>query len=251
MTCLEVRDRLAEHTLGVLAPSEARDVKRHLNWCGGCRKESDDLREGVASVALALPLSEPAPLLEARVVEQIQTAAGKRSPAPRRRGIQAFAAATMAAVLVALVAVGWAVAERSQAQDVKGQLNEKIESLEKFFGTSGSFEATLLPTKAVQGSNAVPDQDEGRALIYSAPRASDFILVDVFVAQSNATPYTFRLVDQNGKTISGGELRLARNGELIFFESSGLDLSKGYAISVMDRTGQIILTGTVHPASGS
>ena len=63
MTCAEVRESLSEFSLGLLPGDDRREVERHLEWCAGCRRESAELAEGVASVALSLPVAEPpAPL---------------------------------------------------------------------------------------------------------------------------------------------------------------------------------------------
>ncbi len=109
MTCLEVRDRLAEHALGVLRPEESRDVDRLLEWCAGCRKESEELQEGLVSVAMSLPAAEPPSSLEERVVGRVTSAAGTRKMGRRRRRIspRSLVAASLMAVLLAVGAVGW------------------------------------------------------------------------------------------------------------------------------------------------
>src|SRR5436190_20219424 len=59
VTCLEVRERLTEYALGLLTKVDASEVERHLEWCAGCRKESAELEEGAARMALALPVIDP------------------------------------------------------------------------------------------------------------------------------------------------------------------------------------------------
>jgi anti-sigma-K factor RskA len=119
VTCLEVRDRLAEFALGVLPRADAADVERHLEWCTGCRREAGDLQSGLALVAESLPPEEPPASLETRVVNRVVTTSRPSSRGRRgraRRSVLALAAALMAALIVAVGAVGWAVAERGRIQ---------------------------------------------------------------------------------------------------------------------------------------
>src|SRR5438876_11959284 len=103
MTCAEVRESLSEFSLGLLPGDDLREVERHLEWCAGCRRESAELAEGVASVALSLPVAEPPGSLEERVVAEVMTAAG-RGRSPRRRGARVLAVAALAAAIMALSA---------------------------------------------------------------------------------------------------------------------------------------------------
>ena len=83
MTCLEVRELLPEHAIGVLGEPERERIQRHLQWCAGCRKEAGDLEQAASTLAFALA---PAPVPEGlgeRVVAGIRRAAG--APGTRRR----------------------------------------------------------------------------------------------------------------------------------------------------------------------
>ncbi|MBA3690563.1 MAG: zf-HC2 domain-containing protein, partial [Actinobacteria bacterium] len=68
MTCLEVRDRLVERSLGALPVEDVREVDRHVAWCAGCRKEAAELDRAAATFALTLAPQMPPPELEERVV---------------------------------------------------------------------------------------------------------------------------------------------------------------------------------------
>src|SRR6185503_11039295 len=100
MTCMEVRERLTEHAVGVLSKPDAREVERHLEWCAGCRKEASELFDGAASMAFALPMSNPPSSLEGRIVERFRMSTGK-APAPPRGRLWVLAAATLTAALLA------------------------------------------------------------------------------------------------------------------------------------------------------
>src|SRR5207253_8439827 len=126
MTCVDVRDRLTDHALGLLPVDESTDVERHLDWCAGCRKEASELQEAVATDGFSLPEAAPPRGLEERIVGRLVDGSGPRSGGRDHRlggrGIRSLVAATLAAILVAMGAVGWAFAERHTAQTTEGNL---------------------------------------------------------------------------------------------------------------------------------
>lgn len=244
MTCLQVRERLPEHAIGLLNRVEARDVDRHLEWCAGCRKEALELQEGATALALALPSDEPPAGLEERIVGRLTSAAGTR-PAPSRRGVRVLAAATLAAVLIALGSVGWAIAERRRVQDIRATIAQQIDQIQlltEFTATLGSnpFEAELFPILEARGS--------GRVVIFGSRNSDDFILAAVHVAEPVSDRYTIQLTDHSGRVLSGGELARTNNGILMFYEYSGKNLAGGASITVSDGSGRPVLNGTVRPS---
>lgn len=248
MTCLEVRERLTEHSLGLLSDEDAREVERHLEWCPGCRKEWAELRDGLGTMALALVPAEPPASLEDRVVEKVSQAAGRRRTMTRH-GIRALAAATLAALMVALGAVGWVLAQRQTVQDARRLAADQLKKIHQLQLTlqglgANPFEAVLQATPAAEGFS-------GRAVIYSTPDFDDLIIVDVVAPEASLGPFTVQYVDRSGRTISGGHLTRTTNGDYIYWETSGLNLSKGSAIFVFDRFGRNVLTGTVHRTAGA
>ena len=98
------RDRCADSS-SHSQPPFARRVERHLEWCDGCRKEVAELQEGLSSIPLSLATVEPPRLLEERVVARLLTASGRWKTASRQE-VRALVAATLAAVLVAVGALG-------------------------------------------------------------------------------------------------------------------------------------------------
>lgn len=242
MTCVDIRDKLAELSMGVLGPSEARQVARHLEWCPGCRKELEELREGMVAFGMAQSAAQPPPALEERVVQRLQTAAGRVSPSTRR-GFKALAVATVVAMVLAASALAWAVAERHTATSQHSAADRYVRQLTQAIRSSGTFQAELLPTgTALSGK---PGPNDGRAVIYSAHNAGDFVLVDVFLGGSDTGPYTFKLLDKSGGLVSGGPLARTNVDEWVFFESTQRDLSGSASAQVIDGLGRIVLIGPV------
>lgn len=257
MTCVEVRDRLTEHALGALGPEESSAVERHLEWCAGCRKESEELMEGQAAVAMSLQPVSPPSSLEQQVVSAVTDAAGTRAPSaasPSHRAsghhlIRNLAVAALAAALLAVFSLGWAVAERQHAQDVEratatrvSTLNERIARVVKGVG-GWPYQARLLATAGSQGF--------GTAIIVAAPNKDDFIFVDVFPPAPDTGPYTVRLENKDGKILSTGELKPTKSGDLVYLEFTGLDLSQGAHLLVLNRSQAMVMTGEVHPYTGT
>lgn len=245
MTCLEVRDRLTEHSLGLLSRVDASDVERHLRWCAGCRKESSELQEGASMMGLSLPSIEPPPSLESRVVERITAVAGTNR-VPSRRRVRLLTAATLTAALIAVSAVGWAIAEREQVQHIRQEVIAQIKNVEDLQRVLESLEANPLEAKLFPILDAT---GSGRVLIYSSPDASDFILASVSVVEPAGDQLVIALTDRAGRVISGGVLTRNNNGVLIFYEESGKNLSRGTSVTVMDGSGRPVLSGVVQPSA--
>jgi hypothetical protein len=248
MSCIDVRDRLAEHALGVLPPEEAATVERHLEWCAGCRKEFGELQEGMATVAVALANGAPPPALEHRVVNRIATASGRRTPTSRR-GLRMLVAATLGLALFALGALGWGFAERSRIETLQQTVAEKRTTLEAFakdlreFRSRGRLvEAKLFPMPGFQGA--------GTAIVFASARQDDFVLVEIVPPQPGTGPYTVRLSDRSGKLVSSGKLKRTNNGTLVLFQYFGENLSPTGSVSILDAHHKVVLAGAMKLYSG-
>jgi putative zinc finger protein len=248
MSCLDVRDRLAEHALGVLPPEEAATVGRHLEWCAGCRKEFGELQEGMATVAVALANGAPPPALEHRVVDRIATVSGRRTPGSHRR-FRMLVAATLGLALFAAGALGWGFAERSRIetlQDTVSGSRSKIEAfakVEKELQSRGRLlEAKLFPMPGFQGG--------GTAIVFSSARLDDFVLVEIVPPQPGTGPYTVRLSDQSGRLVPSGKLKRTTNGTLLLFQYFGVNLSPTGSVSILDAHHKVVLAGAMKLYSG-
>lgn len=251
MTCMEVRERLTEHAVGVLSKPDAREVERHLEWCAGCRKEASELFEGAASMAFALPVAAPPSSLEGRIVERFRMSTGK-APAPPRGRLWVLAAATLTAALLAAGSLGWAVAQRSEVQtreqlliEARKHNKDLVSLLNAFQGSGRTFTAILTAPPGAQGF--------GQAILFSAPK-DGFVLVDIPVLPASSGPFVLQLVGSG--VIDAGQL----NGDgrvvaLRWFTEDNLgsdirNLGRVKTVSVIDQsTGAVVLSGSVQPYS--
>jgi hypothetical protein len=243
MTCLQVREQLAEYALGTLSPEAARVVERHLEWCEGCRKEVAELQEGLIPLALSLAPAEPPRALEERVVTRIMTATG-RWRATSRRGVRALVAATLAAVLVAFGALGWAVAERQKVFDVRNQAADQLAEAKAFAAVLQSAGAT--PSFANLRTTSQDSQASGTVLVYSGREVANFVLAQLLLPADKGSSYSFELTDRSGQVLSGGNLTKTNNANTwLFLDRTGRNLSHGVNVLVLDSSGSAVLTGVL------
>jgi hypothetical protein len=247
MKCLDVREQLTDFVMGTLGPEEARRVDRHLEWCEGCRKEVAELQEGLAPISLSLDPVEPPRQLEERVVARLMAAAG-RWKVTSRQGARALVASTLAAILVALGALGWAVAERQHVVGVKQHAADQLNQAKAFahflesVGATPYF-STLRPTS--QSSEV-----SGSVVVYSAQSVKDFVLAQLVLPGGADESYSFELTDRRGAVLSGGKLTKTNNPNAwLFLDQTGRNLSRGVNVLVLDSSGSAVLTGVLEAAA--
>jgi hypothetical protein len=251
VTCLSVRERLAEHSLGVLPPAEHQLVDRHLEWCAACRKEASQLQRAAATLAYSVAPVEPRPGLEERVVETVRGAAGRRrTGAPRRSRI---AAAGVLAAMLALSGLGWGAVmagrvERAeeQARDARQEQQDAFRKFEQEFRDLPGLDpeaivevSTLLSPRLQQG--------RGDALVLLSPSGDDlaFVLVNGLTeVRAGQLPLRVRLVGDDSGPLVVGEIRtLDPGGGGGVFGTFSEDLKEVSAIVIRDARGQVLLNG--------
>jgi putative zinc finger protein len=246
VTCLEVRERLTEYALGLLTKVDASEVERHLEWCAGCRKESGELEEGAARMALALPVVDPRTSLEMQVVDRVRSAAGRVPAGVRHRGGRLVAVA-LAAALLAVGATGWAIAERFRAQDLQSQIKSADVQLHNLAELVANFKVSSGKTTIAHLTPAIGSRGSGTAVIFSAPRVKDQIVISVLIPGGKG-PYVVQLVD-NRSAIKVGRLELGHRveGDWFMWVEVNHDLSRVVTITVLDSESRTVLTGRVQP----
>lgn len=254
MTCVEVRELLAEFAVGVLAEPDRVAVERHLQWCAGCRKEASELGSAAATVAYALPQAPVPKGLADRVVGRIRHAAG--APGSARR-LRTSAAAAIAA-LVAVSALGWGAvmagraerfadraveAEQAQAQAL-ANFQKLIVGLipDQEIPTQETFLTQLTPQRGGSGG--------GWALELVSDTRLDFVIVTVNGLEpldTQALPYRVTLANDAGRIIRVGKItELDADGVAdLIRQFDDQDLTGFTDVQVTDARGDVALSGTV------
>jgi hypothetical protein len=261
VTCAEVREHLSEHALGLLGSEDVREVERHLQWCAGCRKESAELLEGVASLALSIPPVDPPLTLEDEVVDRVGAASGTHRRRGRR-GFRVLAAMALAAAVFAGSAVGWGVRQRNQAELARSRLVEiqqqSADTRDLILQLQKQFNGVAAQGKLYQADLFPVSRRElgGTALMFVSAGGQDFILVDVVAPlDARSAPFSANLVSSTGRRLEVGTLARTNNGDYVLFRldlpkdltrPDAVELSQVTALEIIDRLGLPLASGTVH-----
>jgi hypothetical protein len=255
MTCLEVRDRLVERSLGALPLEDEREVDRHVAWCAGCRKEAAELDRAAATFALTLAPEVPSAELEERVVGAVLAAAdapGARRPPRRGRS----AAASVIAAVIAVSALGWGTAMAGRAERFRESARraqvDQLAAISSFKEVIGEAAAADPANRVFLGTLAPPAGrvGGGSALTLVSPSITDFVMVTVAGLPSNADrmPYEVWIVsDVTGQRLRVGDpiKRVEADGSAEPRVQNARDLSDFRTVEVTDATGAVVLRGSV------
>ncbi|MGZ4132000.1 MAG: anti-sigma factor family protein [Actinomycetota bacterium] len=253
MNCLEVRDALAEHALGVAGP-RAGEVERHLAWCAACRKEERDLEQAAATLVFALAPAEPDPSLEDRVVETVRAQAALGGVALRSgRRLRRTTAVLLAAAL-ALAGLGWGAVMAGKARQTQNQAaqdaaqsNDALAQLEKVISDAMFADAN---TQALLGvlHPASGLQAGGSALAILSPSVDDRVLVIVsgLPDRTSALPYRVRVTDSRGHGVPIGKIwTVDSDGGASIGRLVSRDLRGFVHVQVLDARGRVVLSGAL------
>jgi hypothetical protein len=252
VNCLTVRERLAEHALGVL-PDGDSSVDRHLEWCAACRKEAGELQRAAATLAYSVAPVEPAAELEERVVAAVRDAAGRRrAAAPRRSRV---AAAGVLAAMLALSGLGWGAVMAGRAERAQEQAATALEKQQEAFRR---FEKLLTqlpgvdPEAIAEVSTLLSPRlrgGRGDALVLLSPSGDDlaFVLVNGLTEmRANQLPLEVRLVGNGSRQLLVGHIRtLNSGGEGGVYRTFVEDLRGFGAVVIRDARGKVLLNGTL------
>jgi hypothetical protein len=253
VNCLSVRERLTEHSLGVLPPADRTAVDRHLEWCAACRKEASELQRAAATLAYSVAPAELPAALEARVVGSVREAAGRRrAAAPRRSRI---AAAGVLAAMLALSGLGWGAVMAGRAERAEEQAADARERQAEAFRTFEEEVLTQLPgvdpEAIVEVSTLLSPRlrpGRGDALVLLSPSGDDLVFVlvnDLRDVQPGQLPLEVRLVGDSGQRAVGEIRTLDPGGGGGVFATFADDLTEVSAVTVRDARGRVLLNGTL------
>jgi hypothetical protein len=254
VTCLEVRDRLVERSLGALHLEDVARVDRHLGWCAACRREAEDLDRAAATFALTLAPTSPPDELEDLVVTAVHREAN--APPERRTHRSRSAAAAVVAAAVAVSALGWGAAMAGRAErfsDAFVQANQRnddmLRRLESRLGSqvfqeegNRAFLGSLVPTAGRIGG--------GSAITWISPTITDFTIVTVAglpPGDQAALPYRVWIVNEStGQRLQVGEpiRHLDADGGAMRVKNA-LDLDGFRNFAVTDAAGEVVLRGAL------
>ena len=248
MNCLSVRERLAEYALDTLELPLASDVERHLEGCAGCRKESEELRDGAAVLAFDLPTVAPPTALGARVIGRVVRARGIRPHRRSRRAWRVAGAAGLAAAIFAAAALASAVHTRDmQLQELKANAARKNKQIDALTGLIDHLRREQALNGTVYGAEFVPvahGSGSGAAVVVVRRNAGDWLFLQANIASSQG-PFRALLVE-GGKTYAAGALSKTADGGYAFTHGIrylDADLSAASAIVIVDAAGRTILVG--------
>lgn len=256
MNCVDVRERLAEHTVAALSARDSASVERHLAWCAACRKEAGELQRASATLAFALG-PEPVPAgLEDRVVEAVQGAVARRDrrpqASPRRSRLVLVAALT---AVLAVLGTGWgAVMAGRAARSDDLALREKIRkdsAVERFQEMLSQIEFGDNEGEVLIGTldPVTPGAGAGNAFTMVSPSTLDLAVVmiqNLPDASRELLPMTVRLNDGDEMLMVG---RIEKNdlddggaGTVMaeFHDLSGYD-----TVIVRDSLGRVVMRGAM------
>jgi hypothetical protein len=254
--CVAVRDRLTEHALSALPGEEQAFVARHLDWCAACRKEAAELEHAVGAIGFAAAQADPPVQLEDRLVRRVQALSGARGP--WRGRLRVLSVATAAAVLVAVLGVGWGAAMFAKQQTDKQKtitaetrvkaLTDRLEDvLSRFLGHRGG----TGPQEQVVESQLAPygrGTGGAGAILLLSPTREDWALIAVGAVPRKGVPYHVTLQDRYGAVLSVGTVRkLDNQGSGFVWREFGTNLRRFVYVLVRDSSGRIVLTGTIEP----
>ena len=252
MTCLEVRELLPEHAIGVLGEPERERIQRHLQWCAGCRKEAGDLEQAASKLAFALA---PAPVPEGlgeRVVADIRRAAG--APGTRRRS--ARTAASLVAATVAFASLGWGAVMAGRADRFADRAERAERAQEAAIEQFQTVLSQVIPSDSVSSSDTHLGQlrpvaagtGGGFALQLVSPEILDFVMVIVNgLDDPDRLPLRVWLVNDKGRELRGGRIDEldANGGAEVYHQFQTRGLGGFSTVNVVDSTGEVVLTGTI------
>jgi predicted anti-sigma-YlaC factor YlaD len=257
VNCPAVRDQLTERALGTVPAAEGQAIDRHLAWCAACRKEAGELDRAAATLVFALAPAKPPAELENEVVESVQAVSAKRQPHGTRRGRLAVALAI--AGMVAVSGLGWGAMMAGRASRFEEKANSATKRTadvaRKFADFLNSQEFNDPGNRVFLGtlSSDTRRAAGGSALTLASPSTADIaiVMVNGFRPSDAKARLPFRvfLTSEHGarRLFVGRIAQLDSGGGSIVSKQFELDLSRFTGIEVLDKSGGVVLHGSVSP----
>jgi hypothetical protein len=252
VSCLHVRELLAEHALGVLDRRDAAQVERHLEWCAACRKEAGEHERAAATIGYSVAPAEPPAGLEARIARSVRTAAGRRSAAPRRSRV---AAAAVLAAILAFSGLGWGAVMAGRNARLEDQVRDALDDRERAIQNIAAIFEQLEgadPANVVELADLMSPRHRvggGDAMVLLSPSSDDFVVV-TFTGLTRVSgrrlPIEVWLASDEVPDAMLGRVRALDTGGGGGVSRWYLESLRPYdAIVVRDARGRVLLNGTL------
>jgi hypothetical protein len=237
-TCEQVREQLPEHVLGTLNDDRDQSMRRHLRGCASCRKEMNDLGDGLGLFARAAHDRVPPPELQDRVrlVLQEEWRDLDEHPAARRPTFLLVAAAVAGVLLIASVSLAAVQTRRAQ---VAAQGAQSYDNLLQTLGGKDFRVAGLTST----GTQPL----DGSVVVYDSHVDQSWVLI--FVRTSGVSgEVTATLRSPDGRSLDTWPISIDRDGDGYGWLVTSVDLQSFDRVTLTDADGATLATGHIGPA---
>ena len=233
MKCEDVRERLAEHLLGILEGPEDADMRRHLRGCAACRAEMAALGDGLATLSRAAHDVEPPDALQRRVLTVLEDEWSGELARHQPRRLTRWLA-WVATFLVLAGSAAWGVASKWTAERYEAQATD----WRQFLAALGGEDVRVGTLRAV-GTQVL----EGNVVVYNSQEGQSWALVLVR-APGQRGRVSVALSD-GGRRIRLPELEFDEGGEAHTWLVTGSNLQPFETVTITDRSGVVLATATV------
>jgi anti-sigma-K factor RskA len=258
LTCEEVRELLPLLAIDALDVDEHDVVDDHLAACSACLEELAGYTETAATLALALPQSDPSPALKGRVLAEARRArvlpggAARREPASIWRGERASRWRISLAGLVAAVALvlaagstAWAFNLRSQLDAQNARIATLSERANNYARVTAVLQAADTQIRVLQSTGGMPDTF-GR--VYIDPETSEgMLMVRNLPPLPQGRVYQLWVASPDGQRMSAGLLTWtdkAGNGYTLIKCPETLSRWQSFGVTEEPSGGSQIPTGS-------
>jgi anti-sigma-K factor RskA len=229
---------LSLYALGTLEPEERTALEKHLQECGGCRRELEMLRGDMALLALATAGPKP----PGRARQRLLDAVGKE---PRRVAIRrqrpwwALVPAFVAAAMAAIAVFFWmqSVKLERDLADLEKRSAEQRAELQRAREIVATLTATDAMTVTLVAAKT-PPQPQGKVM-YVKDRASLIFLASNMPMPPSQKAYELWLIPMKGAPMPAGMFKPDAHGSAMVINPplpAGME-AKTFAVTIEPETG--------------
>jgi len=239
-------DDLALHALGALRGEELVVLQKHLQTCGECSRELEQLRGDTALIGVSVTGAHPPDRSRKRLLEAI-AGEPRHSPVHTRRPAWGWLGWAVAAAAIVLAAIIWrqnAGLQRSLAESSHEQAREMAE-LQRARRVVAALTSTDAMHVTLVHANT-PPQPQGRT-IYSPHQGTLIFVANNMPALPAQKAYELWLIPMQGAPLPAGVFKPDTHGNvsLIAPPMPNGTQAKAFAITVEPEAGSPAPTSPV------